>query len=637
VQEALEQPGRSKWKADFENQWTKFKDVEGQRWLERLRSFFECQLKYDLHVAECKKSIRLAIREFFNNEESNSLSEYEKNEMFGAIFNTVLLYAEQDYPALDVSKRIEEVYIKNSRIKFLQIELLHKETLAMVNNDIGFFSGKSQPDKSVLRRMERAVASGLSFFRKSNQVCSIHHEMKQDLWTEIVNCTQHAEVYMDPLVDKVIDVSMLIISKYGCHHQEIQYAHIFAKSLVTTLLEEKQRRWERRNSVSSKLGQPSTRQEIKAYFDSVSQGIEATELLVETLNTNFRNILPKAFDLEVIRTVDLRVRTKTWLSDPKALQARLDLALLKLMDNGEVGRMLAAISHSDTFYEDFLARLIAHEISDLNKDFQSFVVTIKHAIKSAVVAALSVQSGRAKKFIDELNCQCLTLFKDNYLAMNLITDSDGYEGCDNEEEHVFREKCLLILEKSIKKIFPPVWNSESKIKLAHQVLDYMRDVRREDVVRPRCKVACPQCSSLCIHPDNHDTSIVKHDTFHQTSGLTGGSWDSESFKVELRDTLSNQTCAMDFLENNLFKFKGEWKKFRDFTTVYPDWMEPKLLERHPLREFIFVNYQEDLAKKYDCKPCINIPLDYHHHLETIRSDLKRAANLTQDVVCILNI
>ena len=82
----LEQPDRAKWKTDFEQQWMKFKSAEKQRWIERLRTFFHCQLKYDLHVADCKKSMRLFIREMVTNEESKWWTEDEKRNELTQLF-----------------------------------------------------------------------------------------------------------------------------------------------------------------------------------------------------------------------------------------------------------------------------------------------------------------------------------------------------------------------------------------------------------------------------------------------------------------------------------------------------------------------------------------------------------------------
>ena len=224
----------------------------------------------------------------------------------------------------------------------------------------------------------------------------------------------------------------------------------------------------------------------------------------------------EAFLKEVVRNLDLRVRTKTWLSDPKALRARVDLALIKLIDLKKVGELLHKIQHSAQFYNEVLLDLIANEIPDLQKEYE-FIVSI---VKSAIAAASTVPTGKVQKLIDELNSQFLNLFKDNYLAMNFITDSDGYEGCDNEEDDVFREKCFQLAEGSAFKL-DNGFSIFSQTDLSRQVLTYMQDFRREDVTRPCCKATCPYCNSLCIHPANRNTRIVKHDTHHQPGGLVG--------------------------------------------------------------------------------------------------------------------
>ena len=59
-------------------------------------------------------------------------------------------------------------------------------------------------------------------------------------------------------------------------------------------------------------------------------------------------------------------------------------------------------------------------------------------------------------------------------------------------------------------------------------------------------------------------------------------------------------------------------------------MLPRLIYRLPLREYIFANYQEQIATKYKVKKCVTIPTDYYYDLETIRSDLNRDANVIQD-------
>lgn len=74
----------------------------------------------------------------------------------------------------------------------------------------------------------------------------------------------------------------------------------------------------------------------------------------------------------------------------------------------------------------------------MKEQCESFYTQFQTLVHSAIGAALSVKTGKAKKLIDELHSQCLKVFKDKYLAMHLAPDSDGYDDCDNEDEDVFR-------------------------------------------------------------------------------------------------------------------------------------------------------------------------------------------------------
>ena len=643
VSEALDQSGRSKWKTQFESQWQTFKSGEKQRWIDRLRTFFGCQLKYDSTVNDIKKEMRLKIRDMFANEEAKNWNLSKKQQKFNQLFDAVVIEAEDKYPPMNVQDCIQKVYVKNIRIASLPIKLNDKKTVDQVKKEMGeICSGKGWKEWGKETKLGGFLYKNYLKYKNSGQPTT-KEKLREALVSSIENCTKHAQVYMDSLVDKVIDDTIEITNKNDCRNQqsEVQYAHIFAKALVTKLLEKKQRDWESVNSVSAKIAQPTTRQEMQVYFNLVSQGIVGTQLLVSRLDVNLQNILHEGFKKELIRTVDLRVRTKTWLSDPKALQARLDLALLHLMDDGnKVSVMLENIRKSAEFYEQVMIDLIQEEIPDLKKEWEQFDATLKSAVKSAVIAASSVKSGRAKKFIDEIHSQCLGVFNDNYLAMNLIKDSDGCEGCDHEEENVFKEKCLQLVEGStnVLQFWSSIWkfwDRHWKMDVSKQVLQHMRSVRGDDVARPRCKIACPRCNSLCIHPANHDTTIKKHDTFHQPGGLAGAHWTEEHPKEIFRLTLCHQTCSEHFVENNKFIiWNGDKKEshfYRDFAKVYSDWMEPKLDERLPLREYIFAKYQEELAHKYEVKECIEIPSAYSNHdLETIRLNLERAANLSQD-------
>ena len=375
--------------------------------------------------------------------------------------------------------------------------MLNEETVKAVDQDVlhvyTLFDGNSTQTKpseaieQINRPKKHGIYKILAYFSAKSNQPNNKEKMKEEIVSGIVNCIEYVQEYMNPTVDTVIEITNNIARKYSRCNKELEYAHVFAKTLATKILQQKQLDWEMANSITAKLLQLSTKEEMRAYFDSVSKGIVATELLVTTIDANLKNILPEAFKKEIIRIIDLRVRTKHWLSNPMAMQSQLDLALFKLVsDEGKVDDVLEKIRRPAKFYEQVLLNLIANEIPDMNKEFESFNGKLKYAINSALSEAVSVERGKAKEFINELHRQCSKLFIDNYLTMNLVTDSDGYEGCDNEEKSFFREKCLQLVEKSLLKS-RDLWYGEWKIELSRQVLAYMRDVRRDDVARPRCK------------------------------------------------------------------------------------------------------------------------------------------------------
>ena len=52
-------------------------------------------------------------------------------------------------------------------------------------------------------------------------------------------------------------------------------------------------------------------------------------------------------------------------------------------------------------------------------------------------------------------------------------------------------------------------------------------------------------------------------------------------------------------------------------------MDPKINEELQFRQYILATYNEDIAKKYDLKPCTDIPSHFFRDFATVREQLKR--------------
>ena len=290
MKEALKPTGRSKWEIDFETQWSAFKSNEKQRWLDRLNTFFNCQLKYDTHVDKCKKQLRLFIREMFQNEETKHVSEEEKKSKFDELFRSVLEQAARDYPAVNVKSRVDIVYETSGRIKALQIDMLNSDTTERVNVAIHSMQDLSEPEKKDF--MQKCLSLLPEKLYDSNWL----QKMTIEISMAAEDCANKVDVYMDPVVEEIIGNTIDITKNYSCRNKDKEFAHILAKALATHFLKQIQKDWESVNSVSSIIGQQSTRKEMETYFNAVvSRGIVTTKLLVNTLGVNFQNILPKGF------------------------------------------------------------------------------------------------------------------------------------------------------------------------------------------------------------------------------------------------------------------------------------------------------------------------------------------------------
>ena len=126
-------------------------------------------------------------------------------------------------------------------------------------------------------------------------------------------------------------------------------------------------------------------------------------------------------------------------------------------------------------------------------------------------------------------------------------------------------------------------------------------------LRLLCGERCPTCKAMCINEQGHKS---KHDCYHQPSGLTG--WHEEHTEELVGDDCAkNVECDRTFsYSTDSTNAERQWHRFRDFATVFPEWVKPQ----RPLdgcngdfRKMFFGTYQKQLANHYKVKKCPNIP------------------------------
>ena len=625
IKEIFTKLGRDKWEVNSVDSWKSFEKEQENHWNGFLEKFINYQLKFDYWTDQCKKELRGRIRDIFKDEEARKLSLVEKENLFQSLYEEILNSALEKNPCVEVEDRVNNVYRKSPLIHTLPVGIFDSKSKYEAEMIIERMTKSSQVHTSRYGLFQYAADfMKMSWpFGKSNDVqvkgpepfMEVYEELAKQIgiWIQDKNC------YVDSIVDEVINITQsVLINKQLLQNKQVKCAHVFAKELTIKYMTQVQDGWEKKNSVFAKLSQTESKKEMKTYFDKASQGMVDTQLFVVMLKSNFEKILAQAFDEEMILLTIDKISSKNWLLDPKALLNYMDLELLNLISSKQLALVLEKLKQPQHFYEEVMKNLISKECPNVETEWAIFSDRLKRTVTAAASASASVDSGRAKKFLSELHLQGFQGgFRDNFLGKKFTTDSDGYDGCDNEEKEVFRQQ-LAQLADVVDGICRPPGNFDWKMELSSKILNRLREERTEEGVRPRCNAFCPLCKSLCTLPYGHNATR-KHETFHQPKGLVGTYW----FSGPRAGTLSAGCCTG---EDYNFWHKDKFHSYEDFSKIFPDWLQPTFMENLPLREYIFATYHKEIAVHYGYKPSIDIPESYYHDLNQIRQMLERKTN-----------
>jgi hypothetical protein len=144
--------------------------------------------------------------------------------------------------------------------------------------------------------------------------------------------------------------------------------------------------------------------------------------------------------------------------------------------------------------------------------------------------------------------------------------------------------------------------------------------------RPRCDSCCPICKALCIEAANHDTRITPHDAIHQPAGIVGVSYRVGSdLPDQIPNSLIATTCSQRYALDRSFypnPDSEESYSFEEFFMVFPGWKNPLINEDVPLRQYIFAQYNDEIAEQYHQEPCVEIPRNYYRDLWAVKKQLE---------------
>ncbi|KAF1315944.1 hypothetical protein FI667_g15750, partial [Globisporangium splendens] len=631
MKKLLNDPHFTKWRTETFNNWNRMKFNQKEHWFRMVQDQINVVFLYDNFVEVYKSKLRTEANALFRSGKRNKcISHDELNQLFEKIFSRLVSEANEEHPPFhkDVQRKIYEV-----RTQMLNsIPQPDYEYSAQSFDDDG--EGSWMDFNSVKSKLKKLAWQA---FRGSSTTEKDKDEKEAQLQYEIISRVQLTISTVKRYSDKVVVDCFEMASAMLFEAEDTMAVGVCLKQKVYDLLykvlcEELkviQRKWDESNSVSVKFR--TCEESMKTYFFALSQGYQGADFLVTTVTSWLQCNLVKGFRQDLTVYIGQQLKHRRWVSDPDVMQAHVDMSLLALIENGDYEDMMRKIQDPKDHYNQIIAALIRSEIDRTLVSFlENFVSSIQKCIVTAADKAYGAPQDRSKTFLLSLRSSLVDSLlsgSSNCLLENIPDENDENAACDSQSEAIFAkiaDNSLPNVRKAALEalsVLSPV-NDFSTSDLVPDVVSYIMDrgYGAVDGITPRCGEPCPMCRCPCTEYYGHEGSEFDkcHDSYHQPSGLRG----CHEFTTK---ELDHRSCAVQVKEKRRFLREDKWIKFSDFHVIFPDWKLPVVKRPLPLREYIFMRYQDDLVRESSgCyKACTAIPSSYNHSLQEIKDQIKR--------------
>ncbi|XP_073491769.1 interferon-induced very large GTPase 1-like isoform X11 [Aquarana catesbeiana] len=249
-------------------------------------------------------------------------------------------------------------------------------------------------------------------------------------------------------------------------------------------------------------------------------------------------------------------------------------------------------------YEEFLADWILQYISDKYRNSSTltrFKEEIFNSIEKRIADVLSdekcLHSEDIGKYLDNV-CEMLN--------RELVISKEGLKPITfHNKANVgeFSSYIKSLLKEKTKSILSDVQAIKIECILEAVTLKPQEEVLRMVI---GCGKQCPFCKAPCedggIDHQEHSASI------HRPEGLG-------RLKMDETNTLATGICTTSVFSSDKFKNPDtEWKfhKYENYKEIYPDWeIKPFMYtEARNYWKFIFVKFNKEFAKEYECEPAV---------------------------------
>lgn len=594
------------------------------------------RISYDSKFIYYQQQIRKNITNSFEKKHDEDRKELLQNEThqeeeFNNIFYNIIADAKKNHPQEKVESNIQQLYEHNGIGCDCDYKSKHKERNSQ---------SKSTP----------ILDSVISWFKKeiSRKNDDSENQLQQNFLRELVLDVEKLLIpikwYSDHIVQEAIDYIREQLKEKNINRKNFQdLVHQTVYTLLVERLTEKQHEWEKVNSISVRL--EGAKNDLWNFYRNTIKGIVGVGLLTSDLEFILLKNFRPAIQQQIVKFVVHNLHKEAWIVDSRMLMAYADFDLLEMASAEKIDEVIDKVTNSSKHYEEIVKRLIQQKVIDCAQNkWDDYYASLELVFRDTIIKTevyhnpacsknekdeSKISQGRTKSFLEELikNLQ-------NYLFPVIVADNvrslnhKNYEHCDGEPIEIWEKIAKDILETMPKKSQFELSDAESEI-IIKGVLDKMMDHEKNETVKMRCSEPCPLCKMPCKrdldHINSSDDSVRRHDCDHQPAGLGGVGWEKADRPGYLQ--LTHKSCSNHVTDDDQFEKEGKWYPLKTFANHYP-WLTPRLTTEtlHKVRQYIFYNYQRQLATYYSLLPCSDIPPTFNHELSTLKLSLTRIIN-----------
>ncbi|CAF4537915.1 unnamed protein product [Rotaria sp. Silwood2] len=305
--------------------------------------------------------------------------------------------------------------------------------------------------------------------------------------------------------------------------------------------------------------------------------------------------------------------------------------------------MIHYVAHSSAHYQKIVDQLIQQKIINcVENQWTEYHSSLKSAFNSTFIKTQAwrnkicdenenekdkskISRGRTqfflKELIENLNSYKLpVIFADAVRTLNI----ENYSSCDDEPIEIWKEMENNLFDATVNESAIEL-TAEERTYILQNTLDEMINNKKNEAVKMRCNEPCPMCKMPCKRSSGHTSSLDenerRHDCDHQSGGLGGTHW-ADDVESKARE-LCYESCSNHVAAGNRFQKDGIYYPYSEFAQHYP-WLTPQSTTEvmHEVRQYIFYNYQKELATYYNYLPCSNIPASFNHQRSILSANLK---------------